>query len=98
MSLALAEHRSRKADCAGSIPVTGSKHLRRDRAAVACQAHNLEVDGSNPSPDPKPYTFLDAIGTNGCKATVPTFQPARPALKIGRVWRVTYQDIESKRK
>ena len=39
---------ARQAEDVGSIPITCSKLW--GRAAVARQAHNLEVGGSNPSP------------------------------------------------
>ena len=48
------------ASVAGSIPVTGSKSLTRDRAAVARCAHNAKIAGANPAPATN--LFIDAFG------------------------------------
>lgn len=73
MKLSLVEHQFCKLAFTGSIPVTGSKLLSRDGAAVAREAHNLQVAGSNPAPATnllKPYLYTDAIGGPTCRATI----------------------------
>jgi hypothetical protein len=40
------------------VRVPPSVHKLRDRAEVACKAHNLEVGGSNPPPATKMKTSL----------------------------------------
>jgi hypothetical protein len=47
--LTLVEHPIRNRKNAGSIPVASSKILMRGGEVVSRQAHNLKVDGSNPS-------------------------------------------------